>query len=246
MDKPTRICTIDGCEGKYSARGYCNRHYLRWKKYGDPMSGNDAPLAAIDHADGSRTCSSCGKCLPIEMFDKDSHAARGRRAKCKACRAVQMRQWYEGRGKTGALLARERRAANPEIVKGNEARRYAKNRDARIELSEDLFHVRRAKRAGVAYIAGITRTALRERFGDLCCYCHVTLDFERVRRGEHKSNLATIEHVKPISLGGAHTWDNVRLACWSCNSSKRGMTVEEWRARGNGMEDNRVSLGNQG
>ena len=31
-------CTIDGCEGRVVARGYCRKHYTRWHKYGDPLS----------------------------------------------------------------------------------------------------------------------------------------------------------------------------------------------------------------
>ena len=30
----------------------------------------------------------------------------------------------------------------------------------------------------------------------------------------------TIDHVKPLVAGGCHTWENVRLACHSCNSKK--------------------------
>lgn len=37
MTKRTkRRCTIDGCEKPHVARGWCNKHLHRWKKYGDP------------------------------------------------------------------------------------------------------------------------------------------------------------------------------------------------------------------
>ena len=29
-------CKVPGCERDYSCKGYCNLHYLRWRKYGDP------------------------------------------------------------------------------------------------------------------------------------------------------------------------------------------------------------------
>ena len=31
-----RSCRVEGCFGQTLARGYCNRHYQRWLKYGDP------------------------------------------------------------------------------------------------------------------------------------------------------------------------------------------------------------------
>ena len=29
-------CSVDGCETKSSARGYCTKHWDRWRKHGDP------------------------------------------------------------------------------------------------------------------------------------------------------------------------------------------------------------------
>ena len=31
-----RTCKIEGCDGKHVARGWCNKHYRRWLKYGHP------------------------------------------------------------------------------------------------------------------------------------------------------------------------------------------------------------------
>ncbi len=28
---------MDGCDGFYEARGFCGKHYQRWKKHGDPL-----------------------------------------------------------------------------------------------------------------------------------------------------------------------------------------------------------------
>lgn len=32
-----RICSIEGCSNKVRARGWCDKHYRRWKRNGDPM-----------------------------------------------------------------------------------------------------------------------------------------------------------------------------------------------------------------
>lgn len=34
-----RGCLISGCEGKHRSNGYCNPHFLRWKRHGDPLGG---------------------------------------------------------------------------------------------------------------------------------------------------------------------------------------------------------------
>lgn len=31
-----RVCSLVGCDGQVYARGWCNRHYQRWLKHGDP------------------------------------------------------------------------------------------------------------------------------------------------------------------------------------------------------------------
>lgn len=32
-------CSIDGCERKVAARGWCSSHDRRWRQYGDPLAG---------------------------------------------------------------------------------------------------------------------------------------------------------------------------------------------------------------
>lgn len=39
----------------------------------------------------------------------------------------------------------------------------------------------------------------------------------------------TLDHVVPISQGGAHSIANVMVICRACNTSKAGRTLEQWR-----------------
>lgn len=31
-----RRCSVDGCQNRYDASGYCKKHWARWRKHGDP------------------------------------------------------------------------------------------------------------------------------------------------------------------------------------------------------------------
>lgn len=62
---------------------------------------------------------------------------------------------------------------------------------------------------------------LMVRHNNKCGYCgrpvyikhHLSMDDDR----------ATIDHVIPISRGGTHAQDNLRLACRKCNEAKGNM-----------------------
>jgi hypothetical protein len=32
-------CSIEGCENKARVRGFCNTHYTRWRRHGNPLGG---------------------------------------------------------------------------------------------------------------------------------------------------------------------------------------------------------------
>ena len=32
-----RVCTAEGCDDRARARGWCNKHYLRLRRFGDPL-----------------------------------------------------------------------------------------------------------------------------------------------------------------------------------------------------------------
>lgn len=52
MSKRTiKLCSIDGCERKHLARGWCRNHYYGWKRNGDPLvvkRATRSPLCSIE------------------------------------------------------------------------------------------------------------------------------------------------------------------------------------------------------
>lgn len=65
--------------------------------------------------------------------------------------------------------------------------------------------------------------ARKSMFGNRCVYCGVP---------ESADTPMTMDHVKPISKGGAHILSNLRPACRACNGRKHNKWSEEWVRKG--------------
>lgn len=77
----------------------------------------------------------------------------------------------------------------------------------------------------------ISLRRLYKRDKGICYLCGEKCDFYSInisQKGmEYCGDLyPTIDHVIPISKGGLHSWDNVRLACWKCNTKKADGVIE--------------------
>lgn len=226
MDKGT--CSISDCDRKVTARGWCQTHWKRWRTGADmnaPIKA--AATAAIDLPDGRRVCKRCQQPKEIRQFDVDTRAKTGRRADCKECRSSYMKSYYESHAEDRRAYMRDRLAANPDHVRALDAARYERDKDKRVALATAAYHLRQARIASRPYDKGISTTRLRRRDGEKCRYCGCQMVFESFSNEKRPPNLATIEHVVPVSAGGSHTWENVTLARWRCNSSKRAQAVED-------------------
>jgi len=101
------------------------------------------------------------------------------------------------------------------------AREYAKWRrmtDLRYRIYDREKSKRRKAQARGQTPVAISVNALLTRFGQFgncCAYCGCAGDME-------------IEHVVPISRGGAHDISNIVPACAPCNSSKSAKEMEGW------------------
>lgn len=77
----------------------------------------------------------------------------------------------------------------------------------------ELTHRKRAKDYGVEHVA-YSRTAIMERWGYLCGYC-----------GKFATHM---DHITPLSKGGADKESNMMPACRDCNLTKGAKTLAEW------------------
>ena len=77
---------------------------------------------------------------------------------------------------------------------------------------------------------GISLKKLIKKEKNICYLCGKECDSNDFYIDEHGTqisgdNYPSIEHVIPISKGGTHTWDNVRLAHRGCNSKKSNIST---------------------
>lgn len=78
-------------------------------------------------------------------------------------------------------------------------------------------HIKRARKRGVEYTAGITAKSVAIRDCMICQICGVRVE---QHTGGHQLKGWTVGHILAIAKGGAHTWDNVQCECSACNTSK--------------------------
>jgi len=67
----------------------------------------------------------------------------------------------------------------------------------------------------------ITLEKLFNKESGVCYLCGKRCDWNDVDAdGNAQGDYPSIDHVRPLSKGGTHTWNNVRLACRHCNNTK--------------------------
>lgn len=222
------ICYVAGClrQTKSGMSRVCDAHYKRRWRNGD--INEDVPIAspraasvpARDFPDGTRVCQKCDVRKPLDGFHRDKRSPLGRRKECKVCRRSREKARYAERPEYYREKYRVDRANNRERYRAVDLARYERHREERIKRATEGVHVRRARVAAAGFEPGISRSSLRKLDGDFCCYCGIQMVFGTFSRGNRPPNMATIEHIIPVSLGGSHTLGNCALACWRCNSSR--------------------------
>lgn len=232
------MCTVNDCDRpiKNKANKLCDPHYKRLWRTGDVQAGTPLltprarPIPVRDFPDGTRECHTCSRRLPLSDFHADAKAPGGRRKTCKPCRIeVETARYWED-PESVRVRVKQYRAENIEVLRETERARYERHKPQRIALATEASHRRRASMYGRKHERGITTLALRRIDGDECCFCRITMVFASFPKGQRPDNLATLEHVIPLSKGGAHTWDNVALSCWRDNITK-GAATQGWTVR---------------
>jgi len=188
----------------------------------------------MDHAD-TKTCTECKRALASSEFPRNRRTRSGLHWACKQCNSARAKAWRDAnKARTSAYNAayystnRERisadretrRQADPEAKRKQDRAYAARNRERRRQQSREWYtthagtwaEYNRRRRAALKSQTS-TRISMDDlimrmsMFGHRCWMCGGPF--------EH------VDHVKPLSKGGAHMLCNLRPACAACNHSKK-------------------------
>jgi 5-methylcytosine-specific restriction endonuclease McrA len=158
-----------------------------------------------------KQCHVCKTVKPISEFYTSNGHNDGYQTRCIPCEKVYqkvMRAKYADRQRA---YKRRWRAENRERENAKQREYFAKNK----EIWTAKASRRRARERNAESFIVSTREWRRMKNG-VCVYCG-------------SAENITIDHVIPLSRGGHHGIGNLVPACGSCNFSKNGQTVMEWR-----------------
>ena len=91
---------------------------------------------------------------------------------------------------------------------------------------------KRRMRNSRAYKRDIPLRKLYERDNGICYLCGCATDFDDYTVNQDGymvigGTYPTRDHVIPLAEGGEHSWENVKLACFKCNSRKGAKPLDE-------------------
>ena len=170
-----------------------------------------------------KKCSMCGCVKPLECFGKDKRSKIGLRSQCKECvKKYRITAEKNRDPEKKRAHAKRYRETHKDIEKARLQNWKTKNPD-----KYSAYHTRMKLRNRCTvseFDNDITLEKLFNRDGGICALCGDRCDYgDYVFRNGFfiaGNRYPSIDHIKPLSKGGSHTWDNVQLVHKRCNSIK--------------------------
>jgi hypothetical protein len=82
-----KLCTVDGCNNKHAAKGFCDTHYYRMRWYGTLEIGKTrGKRAAI--TDTHKECTKCHEMKLHSEFRKRSKDSDKLQSSCRKCESI--------------------------------------------------------------------------------------------------------------------------------------------------------------
>jgi 5-methylcytosine-specific restriction endonuclease McrA len=154
--------------------------------------------------------------------------SRARHAEAPEIAREQNRRWRRENPEKSRLFNAAFHAANPQ---------WQHEYDQRRQAARTLYKRERYQRDPTPYLLAAHNYRARLRAGTVEQFSATDLIADWARRGLSGCVWCTegkyehIDHVMPLSRGGAHAMDNLVPSCARCNQLKRHRTPAEWFAR---------------
>lgn len=206
MSTVTKICSVDGCDSPFLARGWCSKHYTRWIKNSDPSERVRREVRGDE-----RRCSKCMTFVPLTGFYSDKQSW------CANCAAAHKRQTYVPITiplpsvycvECGTRYSPTRRTDITCSPKCAEQRKTRFNRQGEMQRRALLK---------ASYVEDVDRSIVFERDAWICQLCHENIDSSLVWPA---SGSASVDHIRPLNRGGDHSYKNCQAAHLGCNAGK--------------------------
>lgn len=226
-------CSVDACEGVTgipgTARGYCSKHYNRWRRHGDPLAiVKRVVTLTCTLPDCEKPHDARGLCS-AHLTNLRRHGMAAPRKKgsvvngCKICadcaKDLPVTDFYTAGAspqprckQCAAIRARQYRESRIDLVREQARRSAAKRPLARRDAA-------RKRRAAVraASVENVQSMTVFDRDAWICGICNESIP--RVTIWPHPQS-PSLDHAVPISMGGAHSYSNTQASHLACNMSK--------------------------
>src|SRR5690625_3088238 len=198
-------CSIEGCENVVQARGWCSAHWSRWDRHGSPT----ARLAG-EVVDGKRICPTCDIDKPLEEWTK---------GECKLCARETTRKYRERNPYQPIQVEHTCLHCGEQFMGNMRQKLHCSEECSDATLAERNWKhmVSRRARYKSAFVEKFDRLEIFERDNWICGICNEPVD--PALKHPHRMS-ATLDHIMPLSRGGAHSRDNAQCAHWICNMQK--------------------------
>ena len=236
------ICEV--CNSEYKLRNsdyirythhYCSKQcynrILRKKFIDNFNTVQEGKYKIVEYKNKSNITIQCNICGDITTTN--SRALTQEKKICWNCRNIKKdinRLRKESTKLTINILNNNKEELNSLVNRLNKALKRCESKEKRKKRLRQYWKVNELKRENRIKNNGridkdITLEKLYIRDNGICYLCNNKCnydDYKLTKEGYFIAGLSypSIDHIKPLNKGGTHTWDNIKLACFSCNSRK--------------------------
>lgn len=219
---PDSTCSVAVCERRAKARGLCGAHYTRWNRYGDAEYVPPRTQKLLERQQSDvRTCTKCNERKNVTEFSRDTTRPCGYRPQCKLCASAVTKDWRARNEDHVRRFQAQYRKENQAARAAYRATYLPEWKRANPERLRDYTHRRRALKAA-SVSSAINYDDLWHACGGSCPDCGCVIERNAPWPTEA---FASIDHIIPLSKGGAHEQANLRYTCLPCNLKKGAKIV---------------------